>query len=140
MLQNGRDLAKEWCNEVIIAANERVGSQNAKPSTVESSNYSRPLDNTDMYVLEESNTLADELALTLFLYPTKEPKISAEELVFTSFSHLIEDEISADELNYTIYIKPTASKKRPSMGLKNTVSKDPCYSTSTSSWMRQSKK
>ena len=77
--RNGRDLAKEWRDEFIIAANERVGSLNAEPSTLESSNYSRPSDTTDTYVPEESDTSADELALTSFSYPVEEPETSADE-------------------------------------------------------------
>lgn len=137
--RNGRDLAKEWRDGFTSAANERVGSQNAAPSTGESSNYSRPSDNTYTYVPEESDTSADELALTSFSYPV-EPETSANELVFTSFSHPIEDEISADELALTTYAKPTASKERPGTGLKKTISKDPRYGTGTSSRRRQSKK
>ena len=94
----------------------------------------------ETYIPKESKTLANELALTSFSYPIEEPKTSAGELVVTSFSHLIEDDMSADELDHTTYIKPTASKKRLGMGLKKTVSKDPHYSTSTSSRRRQSKK
>jgi hypothetical protein len=138
--RNGRDLAKEWRDEVIIAANERVGAQNVEPSTVESSNYSRPSDNTDTYVLEESDTSADELALTSFSYPAEEPETSADGLVFTSFSHPIEDDISADELDHTTYVKPTASRKRLGTGSKRTVFKDPRYGIGTSSQTRQSKK
>jgi hypothetical protein len=92
-----------------------------------------------MYVPKESNTLADELALTSFSYPVK-PKALANELVFTLFSHPIKDEISANELALTTYAKPTASKERLGIGLKKTISKDPRYGTSTSSWRRQSKK
>ena len=93
-----------------------------------------------MYVPKESDTSANELALTSFLYPTKEPKTLAKELIFTSFSYLIKDKILANELDYTIYMKLTASKKCPSIGSKKTVSKDLCYGTSISSWIRQSKK
>jgi hypothetical protein len=150
-------LAKEWRDGFILAANGKVGSLNAELSTLELSNYSCPLDTTETYLAKEFKTLADEptltsfpndkpknsaneLALTSFSYPTKEPKASANELVFTSFSHPVKDDILANELDHTTYIRPTASKKHPSTGLKKIVSKDPRYCTSTSSWMRQSKK
>jgi hypothetical protein len=137
--RNGRDLAKEWRDGFISAANERVGPLNAEPPTLESSNYSRPSDNTDTCVPEESDTSADELALTSFSCPAEEPETSADELSFTSFSHPVEDDISADELDHTTYAKPTTSKKRLGTGSK-TVSKDPRYGTGISSRRRQSKK
>ena len=59
--------------------------------------------------LRDSNTSADELALTSSSYPVEEPKSSADELVFTSFSRLVEDDISADELDHTTYVKPIVS-------------------------------
>jgi hypothetical protein len=76
-----------------------------------------------MYDLKDSNTLADELALTSSLYPVEELESSADELVFTSFSRFVKDDISADKLDYTIYAKPAAFKKRLGKGLKS-VSKD----------------
>ena len=132
-------MAKEWRDGFISAANERVDSLNAEPSTIEASDYSRPLDNTDTYDPEDSNTSADELALTSSSYPVEEPESSADELVFTSFSRLVEDDISADELDHTTYAKPAASKKRLGRGSK-TVSKDLRNCTSTSNRRRQSKK
>jgi|SRR5450432_3739424 len=137
--RNGRDLAKEWRNGFISAANEIVGSQNVEPSTVEASNYSRPSDNIDMYIPEESDTLADELALTSSSYPVEEPESSANKLAFASFLQLVEVNISADELDYTTFVKPAASKRRLSRGSK-TISKDPRNCTSTSNQRRQSKK
>jgi hypothetical protein len=132
-------LAKEWRNGFILAVNERVGPLNAEPPTLELSNYSRLLDNTDTCVPKESDTLADELALTSFSYSAKEPETSANELVFTLFLHPIEDDILANKLDHTIYAKPITSKKRLGTGSK-TVSKDPRYGTSISSRRRQSKK
>jgi hypothetical protein len=105
-------LAKEEHDGFISAANERVGSLNAEPSTLESSNYSRPSDTTETLLVEESETSADELALTSFSYPVEEPETSADELLFTSFSHPFEDDISADALDHTTYPNLTASKKR----------------------------
>jgi len=138
--RNGRDLTKEWRDNVIIAANERVGSQNAESSSVQSSNYSHPSDNPDTNVPEESDTSDDELALTSFSHPAREPETSVDELVFTSFSHPVEDDISADELDHTIYIKPTASKRRLGTGSEKTVSKDLRHSTTKPIQGRYSKK
>jgi hypothetical protein len=144
--RNGRDLTKEWRNGFISAANERVGSLNAEPSTLGSSNYT--LDATDSYPTsaEESEVSADELALTS--YPIEEPKTSVDEPALTSFSYPVdvsfslpvEDDISADELDHTTYMKPIASKKRPGTGSKKTVSKNLRYGTGTSSRRRQSQK
>jgi hypothetical protein len=117
------------------------------------SNYSRPLDTTETYLAKESKTLANKpaltlflnnkpknfankLALTLFSYLAKEPKALANKLVFTLFLHPVKDDILANELNYTIYVRLTASKKRLGTGLKNTLSKDLRNSTSTSSQRR----
>ena len=136
--RNGRDLAKEWRDKFISAANERVGSLNAEPSTIESSNYYGHSDTAETYHTEDSETSADKLALTS--YPVEEPETSADELVFTSFSHPVEDDISADELDHTTYAKLAASKERLSKVSKRTVSNDPRYGTGTSSWRRQSKK
>jgi hypothetical protein len=136
--RNGRDLAKEWRDKFISAANERVGSLNAEPSTIESSDYNGHSDTAETYHTEDSETSADELALTS--YPVEEPETSADELVFTSFSHPVEDDISADELDHTTYAKPAASKERLSKVSKRTVSNDPRYGTGTSNWRRQSKK
>ena len=133
-------MAKEWRDGFISATNERVDSLNAEPSTIEASDYSRPSDNTDTYDPEDSNTLADELALTSSSYPVEEPKSSADELVFILFSRLVEDDILANELDHTTYAKPTASKKRPGTGLKKTLSEDPRYGTGTPSRRRQPKK
>ena len=119
--------------------NERVDSLNAELLTVEASNYSCLSDNTDTYDPKDSNTLADELALTLSLYPVEEPESLADELVFTLFSRLVKDDILADELNHIIYAKPVASKKRLGKGSKS-VSKDPRNCTSKSNRRRQSKK
>ena len=104
------------------------------------------LNTADTYTTsaEESKSSADKLALTL--YPI-EPKISAVEklenfankLVCTLFLHPIDHDISADELNYTTYAKPTASKKHLGTGLK-TVSKDQCHGTAKSSWGHYPKK
>jgi hypothetical protein len=121
-------LAKEWRDGFISTANERVGSLSAEPLTLNN----HPLDTTEAYIPKESKTLADELALTSFSYPIKELETSADELVVTSFSHPVEDDILADELDHTIYAKPTASKKRLDTGLKKTVSKAPRYGTGTS--------
>ena len=134
--RNGRDLAKEWRDGFISTANERVGSLSAEPPTLDS----HPSDTTETYIPEESETSADELALTSFSYPVEEPETSAGELVVTSFSHLVEDDMSADELDHTTYTKPAASKKRLGTGSKKTVSKDPRYGIGTSSRRRQSKK
>jgi hypothetical protein len=134
--RNGRDLAKEWRDGFISTANERVGSLSAEPPTLDS----HPSDTTETYIPEESETSADELALTSFSYPVEEPETSAGKLVVTSFSHLVEDDMSADELDHTTYTKPAASKKRLGTGSKKTVSKDPHYGTGTSSRRRQSKK
>jgi hypothetical protein len=84
--------------------------------------------------------LANELALTLFLYLVKEPETLASDLVVTLFLHLVKDDMLADKLNHTTYTKPAAFKKRLGTGLKKTVSKDPCYGTGTSNKRRQSKK
>jgi hypothetical protein len=51
--------------------------------------------------------LTDELA-----YPTEEPETSADELALTSFLYPVEDDVSADELDHTIYVKPIASKRQ----------------------------
>ena len=107
--RNGRDLAKEWRDQFITAANERVDSLNAKPSTIESSNYNSLLDAVETYHTKDSETLVDELAPTRYL--VEKPKTSANEIVFSSFSHPVEDDISANELNYT-YVTPIASIKR----------------------------
>lgn len=80
----------------------------------------------------------DELTLTL--YPIKEPKTSINEPTLTLFSYPIvvsfllpiEDNISANKLGHTIYMKLIMSKKRLNIGLK-TISKNLRYSTSTSS-------
>lgn len=74
------------------------------------------------------------MAVNLCTYPY------LDELVFTSFSHPAEGDISADELDHTTYVKPTASRKRLGMGLKRTLPNDPRYGTRTSSQSRQSKK
>jgi hypothetical protein len=110
-----------------------VGSLNAELSTLKSSNYT--LDAIDTYPtsVEEFKTSANEITL----YPI-EPEIFADRLVFTSFSHPVEHDISTNELDHTTYVKPIASKRRPGRGLKKTLSKDPRYGTSTSSWRRQS--
>jgi hypothetical protein len=153
VFRNSRDLAKEWRNGFILAANRKVGSPNAEPLTLESSNYSCPLDTTETYLAKESKTLANKpaltlfpndepknfankLALTLFLYPAKEPKALANELVFTSFSHPVKDNILANELDHTTYVRPTASKKRLDTGLKNTLSKNLRNNASTSNQRR----
>jgi hypothetical protein len=83
-----------------------------------------PLRHTEPYLVENSETSADELALTSssVSYPVKEPENSADELVFASFSHPIEDEVLADELSVATDAKPTASKKRPVMGLEKILS------------------
>jgi hypothetical protein len=104
--RNGRDLAKEWRDGFISTANERVGSLSAEPPTLDS----HPSDTTETYIPEESETSADELALTSFSYPVEEPETSADELVVTSFSHPVEDDISADELDHT-YVTPIVSIK-----------------------------
>jgi hypothetical protein len=124
--RNGRDLAKEWRDGFISAANERVGSLK---TTLESSNYSRPSDTIETHLARESETSADELALTStsFSYHVEEPDTSADELVFTSFLHAATDEGSADELSLTTVAKPTASKKRPGTGSKKTVPRCPRY-------------
>jgi hypothetical protein len=84
---------------------------------------------------KRTETSVDELALTQ--YPVEEPETFADGLVFTSFSHPVEDNISADELGRTTYVKPIASKKRLRTGSKKTLSKDPRYGTGTSSRRRQ---
>ena len=104
--RNGQDLAKEWRDGFISTANERVGSLSAEPPTLNS----HPLDTTETYIPKESETSADELALTSFSYPVEEPETSAGELVVTSFSHLVEDDMSADELDHTTYAKPQPLK------------------------------
>jgi hypothetical protein len=121
-------LAKEWRNGFILTANERVRSLNAELSTLKSSSYSRPLD-----LVEDSDTLADELALTstLVSYPVEESENSADELVFPSFSHPVDDEVLANELSLTTDAKPTASKKRPVTELKKIFSKDQRSSINT---------
>jgi hypothetical protein len=75
---------------------------------------------------EGSKTSADELALTStsFSYHVEEPETSADEPVFTSFSHPVEDEGSADELSLTTDTKPTTSTKRLGTRSKKTISKD----------------
>jgi hypothetical protein len=88
-----------------------------------------------MYNPKDSNTLANKLALTLSLYLVKEPESLANELVFTLFSRLVEDDILANKLNYTIYAKPIAFKKRLGKGLKS-VSKDLRNCTSKSNQRR----
>ena len=127
--RNGRDLAKEWRDGFISTANERVGSLSAKLPTLDS----HPSDTTETYISEESETSADELALTPFSYPVEEPETSADELIVTSFSHPVEDDISADELDHTIYPKPTASKKSLDTRSKTGA---PRYGTSISSRRR----
>ena len=117
--RNGRDLAREWRDGFILATNEIVVSLKAEPSTLESSNYSHPSDITETNVPEESEILADELALISFSYP-------------------VDDDISADELDHTIYVKPIASKRRLGVESKNIISKAP--RSGTSSQRRQSKK
>ena len=92
-------------------------------------NYSCLLNNTNIYVFKEFNTLANKLALTLFLYFAKEPKTLANKLVFTLFLYLVKDNILANKLNYTIYAKLITFEKRLGIRLK-TVSKDLCYSIS----------
>jgi len=103
-----------------------VDSQNTELSTLESSNYSFPLDTIETHLAEGSETLANELALTstLFLYHVEEPKTLGDELVFTSFLHPVEDKGSADELSLTTDTKPTASTKRLGTRSKKTISKD----------------
>lgn len=131
--RNGRDLAKEWREGFVSAANERVDSLNTEPLVLESSNLSRPSDTTDTHLAEESEASADESASSASSHPVKEA-----ETVYTSFSHPDRDDISADELDHTSYVM--ASFKRPGMGSKKTDSKDPRYGAGTSSRRRQSKK
>jgi hypothetical protein len=146
--RNGRDLAKEWRDGFISAANERVNSLSAEPPTLGLPIYTSNATDTYPASAEESESSADELALTS--YPVEEPKISANDialtsfsynvekseksangLVFTSFSQPVQDDISADELDHTTYVKPTAFKKQ-GIGSK-TVSKDQRYSNAKSS-------
>jgi hypothetical protein len=134
--QNGRDLAKDWRDKFISAANERVGSLNAEPSTIESSDYNRLSNTAETYHTKDSKTSANELALTS--YPVEEPETFDNGLVFTSFSHPVDD-VSANELNHTTYAKPAASKRCLSKGSK-AVYKDPRYGAGTSSWRRPSRK
>jgi hypothetical protein len=89
-LRNARELAKEWRDQFISAANERARSMNAKESTLSSSNYSRPSRTT--YLAEESETSPDEFAATSFPNRAEEPEPSEDELaasypVATSFSY-----------------------------------------------------
>lgn len=139
--RNGRDLAKEWRDGFISAANENLDSLNAEPPALESSNYSRPSDTTETRLTEESETSADELALppTSFSYPVEERETSADELVFASFLLPVEDAASADELSLTTNLKSTTSRKRLGTGPKRTVSKDLRSRSSTSRRRRQSK-
>jgi hypothetical protein len=92
VFRNGRDLAKEWRDGFISAANERVDSLNAEPPALESSNYSRLSDTTEMHSAEESEASANKLSLPSFSYPVEKPEISADELAFASFLHPVEDE------------------------------------------------
>jgi hypothetical protein len=139
--RNGRDLTKEWRDGFISAANGRVDSQNTEPSTLESSNYSRPSDTIETHLAEGSETSADELALTStsFSYHVEEPETSGDEPVFTSFSHPVEDEGSADELSLTTDTKPTASTKRLGTRSKKNISKDRRSRSNASRWRLQSK-
>jgi hypothetical protein len=131
------------------AANEILGSQNAEPSTAESSSYSRLSDNKETYVLEESETSADELAITSFSHPPKqpdsstgelslslyaveEPESSGDEVVFISFSRPIEDD-SADELALNTNTNPMAFKRRPGRESKKAISKALCHLSDQSS-------
>jgi hypothetical protein len=89
-LRNARELAKEWRDQFILAANERARSMNADESTLSSSNYSRPSRTT--YLAEESETSPDEFAATSFPNRAEEPVPSEDELaasypIATSFSY-----------------------------------------------------
>jgi hypothetical protein len=73
------------------------------------SNYNGLSDAVETYYTKDSETSADELAPTRYL--VEKPKTSADEIVFSSFSHPVEDNISADELDYT-YVTPIVFIKR----------------------------
>src|SRR2546421_1352316 len=87
-LRHARELAKEWRDQFILAANERARSVNAEQSNLNLSNYSRASRTTPL--AEESETSPDELAATSFLNRTEEPEPSEDEIaasypVATSF-------------------------------------------------------
>jgi hypothetical protein len=73
-LRHARELAKEWRDQFISAANERARSVNAE----QSSNYSRASRTT--YLAEESETSPDGFAATSFLNRAEEPEPSEDEL------------------------------------------------------------
>jgi hypothetical protein len=93
----------EWRNQFILAANERARSINVELSTIKSSYYNSLLDTIETYHTKDSKTLANKLTLTRYL--DKKLKTLADEIVFSSFSHPIKDNILANELNYTTYVK-----------------------------------
>jgi hypothetical protein len=107
--------------------------------TIESSDYNGHSDTAETYHTEDSETSADELALTS--YPVEEPETSADEPVFTSFSPPLR--MISRLMSSTIpdrYAKLAASKERLSKVSKRAISNDPRYGTGASSWRRQSKK
>jgi hypothetical protein len=73
------------------------------------SDYNDLSDTAETYHTEDPKTSADELVFTLYL--DKEPETFDNRLVFTLFLYSVDDDISADELDYTTYTKPAASKR-----------------------------
>lgn len=149
-LRNGRDMAMEYRDQFISAANEKARSMNADQSTLESSNYHCVSDTTYAYPAEESQTSGEEFAATSLSNVIERSK---DELIATSFSYPAatsfsypdqqsdyhdlagiteESETSTDEVAMPTHIAPAPSKKRPSKGSKKAAAKAPCYSTSTS--------
>jgi hypothetical protein len=102
-------LAKEWRDQFITAINKRVDFLNTKLSTTKSSDYNSLLDVVETYHTKDSETLANKLALTRYL--VKKPKTLADEIVFSLFSHLVKDDISANKLDHT-YVMLIAFIKR----------------------------
>jgi hypothetical protein len=112
-LRHARELAKEWRDQFISAANKRARSINGEQSTPDSSNYSGLSRTTETYHAEESQTSADEPAATSFLDPVEELEPSRDELApysaTTSFYHVEEH----DELT-TSFSRPfTTSFSQP---------------------------
>jgi hypothetical protein len=88
-LRNARELAKEWHDHFISAANERARSANVEQSTLGSSNYSRPSRTLPRRGIRD---LTYEFAATSFPNRAEEPEPSEDELavsypVATSFSY-----------------------------------------------------
>ena len=118
--RNGRDLAKEWREGFILAANERG------PPTLELSNSNRPSDKVETHLARESETSVDDSAFPASSHPVKEPVT-----VYTSFSHSGRDNILSDEQDHASCMKPMAFYKHLSTGSTKTVSTDSHYGAGT---------